>query len=343
MVDETALVIYAGGIREITMVMGAFAVPGFRDICMRCSTVLGTSAGALMGFIIACCSDAVSLGEVRTNVESICPHPTWWDILWKFIRGKDVITRGKMQDMLYAALNVIQPNRDTENVELYRKLVVGYVLHTSNVPNGDGRVRAVYQEHVFEPGPHKLQKILSIVISSAAIIGLTEVLTDVLTSAKEKVSDGAQMHSFPVNYYVDKIRKEKHKVFMISPYPMREMMYPVADDDASRLVQMFYSVFYASQMSRANDDLRRVLVNPVMYDSNDEAEVYVDYQNNVFAALPKKFYAASRLVSVTETQKQKLLRVGRCMGEIMSAAAGEFKIVRDTRGGTHFKSVTILF
>jgi len=307
--ENAALVIYAGGIREITMVMGACAVPGFRDICMKCSTVLGTSAGALMGFIIACCPDAESLSRVKP---AIVPHSiTWWDIIMDILLGRDVITRDEIRESLLKALYAIQPDAKHRNtVTLHRDLVVGEVKHTADVPNGDGRVRYKYEEVVFKKGqPYLQDDVLDYVIPSASIIGVT-------TSNN---SDGAQMHSFPVDYYEEHIRGQQ-KVFMISPYPMIEMMTPVADDGASRIVRMFYSIFYGSQMYHVGDDAREILGNTIgnseAYYTLDYAEVYVN--GNAYAVCPDDYYVANKVLSLTENERELLLKVGGYMGRALA-------------------------
>ena len=178
-----ALLLSSGGIRQITFLLGAFRNTELCHLICSCDHVMGTSAGSLMGFIIAATKDPKKLQKLETTVSHSPFSVSKLRILWDILTNKDIVRSDELRHLVMHGLAVVQPEcRST--VRLHRDFSVGFVRHE----NG----HQIYDELTFKAGVHDLKSIIPFVVGSASIIGVTS----------SNISDGGQMHVFPIRTYL---------------------------------------------------------------------------------------------------------------------------------------------
>lgn len=298
------LILSSGGIRQITLLQGCFTDDNFNRFAKKCDTILGTSAGALMGFIISAAENPEKLRRLR-YLPGI-HFKSYLTILCDVLINRDIVRQTELRDVLANALNIVQPREDGL-VELHQNLIVGYVKHE--------RGRSRYCEESLEKGIHRIQDILPKVLGSASICGITS----------SDITDGGQMHAFPIRTYRKNEALRKSNTFVVSPYPMVEMISPRyrnSEGFVGKLKELLDGVSYGSMMERIGEDVQSVALGALKLQTHNRYATLYRYKN-VHVVCPIRYTASDKVFSITGAEREIMIQEGQAMAALVRHATLE--------------------
>ena len=304
--QQHTLILSSGGIRQITLLQGCFMNNDFNRFAKKCDTILGTSAGALMGFIISAAENPEKLQRLR-YLPGI-HFKSYLTILCDVLINRDIVRQTELRGVLTKALNIVQPRHDGL-VELHQNLIVGYVKHEG--------FRSRYCEESLAKGIHRIRDILPKVLGSASICGITS----------SDITDGGQMHAFPIRTYRKNEALRKSKTFVVSPYPMVELLSPTYRDNdgfVGKLKQLIDGVSYGSMMERIGEDVQSVALGDLKLHKHDRYATLYGYKN-VHVVCPIRYTASDKVFSITGAERRTMLAEGHAMAGLI---AGETMPIR---------------
>ena len=297
------LILSSGGLRQILLLAGALDTMEFKEVIRTCDIIEGTSAGALIGLILA----AMRPDDEKVNgalISDMVPNTSCFlSDLCKLMCNKDVIDFQLLYDALNTALIKVQPGISDYpyEVQIYRTLVIGRIEHLADGENN-------YEEKVINRGRYSVKDVIRAAVGSASIAGLT---------SSGSYSDGAQVHPFPIKEYQHTGRK-----FVFCPYPYGEMKSPHVDTHLccfSHIRLLISSVCYGAIMAHVYEDIKRIATNRWRV-HDDTGRLYITGVQRDVLVCPQLYIAPTVLHSASGIEQKALYDEGVNMGIVLARA-----------------------
>ena len=288
--DANALILTSGGIRQLWIVKTMLESEPFRNYIDTCDHILGTSAGALAGVLLALYSERAGLNRVSKALHRPHVDDSLFTIFTKLILNREILPVKTIEDSLRCAIyEVLDRSRNTndDTVTFTKTLVVGLIKHPNDT--------SVYEEKIFEKNTtYKVDDVVHTVAASASILGFTK---------SKYGSDGAEAHAFPVHA----ARNLSGRVVVICPYPEREMMTPRFIQNTGWFApfrMLLNSLGYTELMMKVGDDVRELA-------------------KRTHIICPEEYVAPRALYCLTDKQQADLTKCATHMAQALAQALAQ--------------------
>lgn len=298
----TTLVLMAGGIRQLWLLKTMLSKKPLQTYASSCDTILGTSAGALIGVLLAihqgnAAFNRIPLAFKQPNISDNIVH-----LMFDMMCNIEVLPAETLKNSLRNAIEfVLGRGPLPQRILFHKNLVVGMVEHNENT--------STYTEKLFEKNTlHNLDYVIETVAASASILGLTK--------SPSGSSDGAEVHSFPT----ERLQTQKGgTAMMICPYPKSELESPtcaISTGIFSQLKTLLQSFTYTGIMSHIGTDVdtcrKTCKANGVTF-----IEIY-----------PNNYCAPKALFHLNDTQEKSLTACAEEMStDIARTPCGKFDLM----------------
>lgn len=308
MSKNNVLVLSSGGARQAALCYGMLQNEAFRKYVCSCDHICGTSAGALVGLILALAKDTDQLKRFSSEKHCMLPHIGLARMILHMLLNEDSLPLATLKKKVEEGIQSVTNLRNLTNLtelRFARALTVGT------------QDRGIYREETFKKNySYPITYVEKWVLGSGAIEGLTA----------SPVHDGAAMHPFPVRKVRQLLTSREATDFVyVCPYPDRYLFAPrtPSRNVAHRFKNFVLSIFSDSVIGHMNEDNSLFTNHARQQEVDSSAQLKFGISmispsqiHRFFVVQPTNYYAPKEIVGLTPDENKELTSQGNCMAKL---------------------------